>query len=65
MKRYNIYNNSKASIERAGFIFLGEQEKEVDLTKAQYKIICKCDKLSVMEVESNYKPKKVKKNDKN
>lgn len=64
MKRYNVYNNSKSAIERVGFLFLGEQEKEVDLTKAQYKIISKCEKLSVMEIESNYKPIKVKKNDK-
>ena len=67
MKRYNVYNNSKSAIERVGFLFLGEQEKEVDLTKAQYKIISKCEKLSVMEIESNYLPtkKKGKKDDKN
>ena len=67
MKRYNIYNNSRAPIERAGFLFLGEQGKEIDLTREQYKIISKCEMLSVMEVESNYivKKKKGKKNDKN
>ena len=67
MKRYNVYNGTTASIERAGFLFIGGQEKEVDLTKEQYKIISKCEMLSVMEIESNYLPtkKKVKKDDKN